>query len=98
TWAQAHELWGENAENEKARVRIAERGWHARDALAGIGMAEVMLKGIFGFNPDVYGNPIRKTSGTAFEGTLYHVLYQGNYYTIQLKDGQSTMIKEDIKP
>ena len=60
TWAQAHELWGKNKRNKKAKVRIAERGWHARDALAGIGMSQVMLKGFFGFNPDVNGNPIGK--------------------------------------
>src|SRR5438128_1286874 len=40
SWAQAHELWGDNKENATARVRIAERGWHARDEMAGIGMSQ----------------------------------------------------------
>lgn len=97
TWAQAHELWGENKENKKARVRIAERGWHARDALAGIGMSQVMLQGFFGFDPDVDGTPIGKVPVIDFEGKMHHVLYQGNYYSIQLKNGQSTMIKEEIQ-
>jgi hypothetical protein len=47
SWSQAHELWGDNKENAKAKVRIAERGWHARDAMAGIGMSQVMLKFFF---------------------------------------------------
>lgn len=98
TWAQAHELWGKDKRNKKAKVRIAERGWHARDALAGIGMSQVMLKGFFGFNPDVNGNPIGKTPNVGLNGTMYHVLYQGEYYTIDLKDRKSTMTKEEVQP
>jgi hypothetical protein len=97
TWAQAHELWGENKENQNARVRIAERGWHARDALAGIGMSQVMLQGFFGFDPDVDRSPIGNVPAIGFEGKMHHVLYRGEYYSIQLKDGQSTMIKEEIQ-
>jgi len=97
TWAQAHELWGENKDNKKARVRIAERGWHARDALAGIGMAQVMLQGFFGFDPDVNGTAIGKVPAVNFEGTMHHVLYKGEYYFIELKNGQSTMVKENIR-
>jgi hypothetical protein len=97
TWAQAHELWGENKENKKARVRIAERGWHARDALAGIGMAQVMLQGFFGFDPDVNGALVNKVPNVNFEGTMHHVLYKGEYYFIELKNGQSVMTKEEIQ-
>lgn len=97
TWAQAHELWGDNKENKKARVRIAERGWHARDALAGIGMAQVMLQGFFGFDPDVEGSPVVNVPSIGFEGKMHHVLYRGEYYSIELKDGQTTMIKEEIQ-
>ena len=97
TWAQAHELWGENKDNKKARVRIAERGWHARDALAGIGMAQVMLQGFFGFDPDVNGTVIGKVPAVNFEGTMHHVLYKGEYYSFELKNGQSCMIKEEIQ-
>jgi len=96
TWAQAHELWGDNKENKKARVRIAERGWHARDALAGIGMAQVMLQGFFGFDPDVEGAAIGKVPAIGFEGKMHHVLYKGEYYFIELKNGQSTMVKEGV--
>lgn len=94
TWAQAHELWGENKENAKAKVRIAERGWHARDAMAGIGMSQVMLKCFFGFNPGVDEDPLKDSGTIDFEGTLHHVLYDGNYYSISLEDGKPVMKKE----
>jgi hypothetical protein len=87
-WAQAHELWGADKENANAKVRIAERGWHARDAMAGIGMSQVMLKCFFGFDPDVSGNVIKAPNGIALEGTLHHVLYGGKYYTIRRHNGQ----------
>ena len=88
TWAQAHELWGADKENDNAKVRIAERGWHARDAMAGIGMSQVMLKCFFGFNPEVSGNVIKVPNGIALEGTLHHVLYGGKYYSIKRHNGQ----------
>jgi hypothetical protein len=88
TWAQAHELWGADKENDNAKVRIAERGWHARDAMAGIGMSQVMLKCFFGFNPEVSGDVIKVPNGIALEGTLHHVLYGGKYYSIKRHNGQ----------
>ncbi len=88
TWAQAHELWGENKKNAKAKVRIAERGWHARDAMAGIGMSQVMLKCFFGFNPDVSGNAIQAPKDINLEGTLHHVLYGGKYHSIKRHNGE----------
>jgi hypothetical protein len=94
TWAQAHELWGDNKENAKAKVRIAERGWHARDAMAGIGMSQVMLKCFFGFNPDAAGNVIKPPQSIQFEGTLHHVLYGGDYYSITRDNGQIFFEKE----
>ena len=94
SWAQAHELWGENKENKNARVRIAERGWHARDAIAGIGMSQVMVKGFFGFNPQVSGDVIRKPGALNLEGTLRHVLYGGEYYTLELHQGEVSFNKE----
>lgn len=88
TWAQAHELWGDNKENANAKVRIAERGWHARDAMAGIGMSQVMLKCFFGFNPDVSGNAIKAPANISLEGTLHHVLYGGKYHSITRHNGE----------
>lgn len=88
SWAQAHELWGDNKENANAKVRIAERGWHARDAMAGIGMSQVMLKCFFGFNPDVAGNPMQLSSQIDLDGTLHHVLYAGKYYSIKRENGE----------
>ena len=70
SWAQAHELWGENRENANSRVRIAERGWHARDASAGTAIAQVMLKCFFGFNPGFNGDPLKKTGAPDLNGTL----------------------------
>lgn len=94
SWAQAHELWGDNKENKNARVRIAERGWHARDAIAGIGMSQVMLKDFFGFNPQVSGDAIRKPGALDLDGTLRHVLYGGEYYTLELRRGEVSFTKE----
>lgn len=94
-WAQSHELWGDNKDNENARVRIAERGWHCRDAQAGIAMSQVMLECFFGFYPSMDGNAIRNTAPVNFEGTMRHVLYGGEYYTITLKNGKPVMEKEN---
>jgi hypothetical protein len=96
SWAQAHELWGENKNNSKARVRIAERGWHARDAIAGIGMSQVLVKCFFGLNPDIKGDPIRKASPLNLNAKLHHVLYGGEYYTMELKEGDVRMEKEGV--
>jgi hypothetical protein len=95
SWAQAHELWGDNKENKNARTRIAERGWHARDAMAGVGMSQVMLKCFFGFYPDAEGNPIfNQQDAINFQGTLHHVLFKGTYYSITLNNGKRVMTKE----
>jgi len=94
SWAQAHELWGENKENANARVRIAERGWHARDEMAGIGMSQVMVKCFFGFNPTVGGEILHTTSQKIdFSGTLFNVLYGGKYYNIICDHGNIKMEK-----
>lgn len=97
SWAQAHELWGDNKENKNARVRIAERGWHARDAIAGIGMSQVMVKGFFGFNPDVNGEVIKKPGALDLDAKLHHVLYGGEYYTLELHKGEVSFKKEEKK-
>lgn len=93
-WSQAHELWGENKYNKKAKVRIAERGWHNRESSSGIAMSQVMLKNFFGFYPDVEGNAIQSTVKSPFNGKLYHVKYQGEYYTLISENGEVKMIKE----
>lgn len=94
SWAQAHELWGDDKENAKAKVRIAERGWHARDAMAGIGMSQVMLKCFFGFNPDAEGNILKPARNIQFDGKMHHVLYGGKYYTITRENGQVSLEEE----
>jgi hypothetical protein len=94
SWAQSHELWGDDKKNPKARVRIAERGWHARDAMAGIGMSQVMLKCFFGFNPDLQGRMIKEPGITHFNGTLRHVLFHGDYYTLTSDSGKISAEKE----
>jgi hypothetical protein len=94
SWAQAHELWGDNKENANARVRIAERGWHARDAIAGVGMSQVMVKCFFGLNPEINGEVIKQPSSINLNATLHHVLYGGEYYKMELQDGKVSMEKE----
>jgi hypothetical protein len=97
SWAQAHELWGDNKENKNARVRIAERGWHARDAIAGIGMSQAMVKCFFGFNPEINGEAIKKPGALNLDAKLHHVLYGGEYYTLELSQGEVSLKKEDRK-
>lgn len=94
-WAQAHELWGENKMNKKAKVRIAQRGWHNRESSSGIAMSQVMLKNFFGFYPGINGKIIQNNGQLNFSGTLYHVKYKGEYYTLKTRDGKTTMIIEN---
>lgn len=96
-WAQAHELWGDNKENKKARVRIAERGWCARDESVGISISQVMLKCFFGFYPEVEGNPIRNPGNFKFKGKLHHVYYRGEYYSISNNNGKLKMTMEKLE-
>ncbi|MEP2667748.1 MAG: hypothetical protein ABJH04_02065 [Cyclobacteriaceae bacterium] len=93
-WAQAHEIWGENKWEKNGKVRIAKRGWHNRESSAGIGMSQVMLKNFFGFYPSVDGNPIKPNGDWNFKGKLYHVKYNGKYYTLDASDGKTVMIEE----
>ena len=95
-WAQAHELWGENKEDKNASVRIAERGWHVRDAASGIGFANVMLREFFGFMPGfMEDDPLDQPEMVrSIQGKMYHVLYQGEYYTITSNDEGLKMEKE----
>jgi len=97
TWTQSHELWGDNKNNKEARVRIAERGWHARDAICGVAYAQVMLKNFFGFYPDADGSVFQSNPGWQFPGKLYHVLYGGKYYTLEYENGKPVLKPEEIK-
>lgn len=90
-WAQAHELWGVNKREKNARVRIAQRGWHNRESLAGIGMSQVMLKDFFGFYPNVEGQAITAQMKPHFTGTLYHVKYGNDYFKLTSKNGEIEM-------
>ncbi|PLX14183.1 MAG: hypothetical protein C0597_10425, partial [Marinilabiliales bacterium] len=94
-WAQAHELWGENKMNKKAKVRIAQRGWHNRESSSGIAMSQVMLKNFFGFYPDINGEVLHNNGQLNFKGKLYHVQFKGEYYTLITENGKTTMIKEN---
>ena len=96
-WAQAHELWGENKENKKARVRIPQRDWVARDASGGISISQVMLKCFFGFYPEVKGEPIREPGEFDFQGKLHHVYYKSEYYSITNDNGKIKMTKENLE-
>ncbi len=95
-WSQAHELYGENKRNKHAKVRIAERGWHNRESSSGIAFAQVMLRDFFGFCPGIAGDVFKVNPGWAFNGKLYHVLYGGEYYTLEYKDGKPVMTKEAL--
>jgi hypothetical protein len=93
-WAQAHEIWGEDKWNQNGKVRIAKRGWHNRESSAGIAMSQVMLKNFFGFYPASGENPIRQNDEWSFDGTMYHVKYKGEYYTLRSTTDGVIMEKE----
>ena len=93
-WSQAHELWGENKKNKKAKVRIAGRDWANRESSSGVAFAQVMLRDFFSFYPDINGDVFITNPNWKFDGKLYHVLYQGEYYTIEYKEGNPVMTKE----
>jgi hypothetical protein len=78
-------------------VRIAERGWCARDESVGISISQVMLKCFFGFYPEVEGNPIRNPGNFKFKGKLHHVYYRGEYYSISNNNGKLKMTIEKLE-
>lgn len=93
-WAQSHELWGEHKYDKEARVRIAQRGWGAREASGGISISQVMLKDFFGFYPGVESDPLTIKGPSSFNGILRHVKYGGEYYTLTARNGRVKMIRE----
>ncbi|MGD9328643.1 MAG: hypothetical protein PVH48_06710, partial [Cyclobacteriaceae bacterium] len=99
TWAQSHELWGDNKYNKNARVRIARRGLSVRDAASGIGYANLMLREFFGFAPKFMNDsPLDKPQmARSIQGKMHHINYQGNYYTIVSDENGLQLIKEKIK-
>ncbi len=66
-WSQAHELWGPGKETKKAKVRIAERGWHNRESSGGISISQVMLKDFFGFYPEIDGDVLKPNENWQFD-------------------------------
>ncbi|MGD9977435.1 MAG: hypothetical protein AB7S54_05820 [Bacteroidales bacterium] len=93
-WAQAHELWGENKENSKAKVRIAQRDWCNRESIGGLSLSQVMLKDFFGFYPKINGETLMDNNGWQFNGKLHHVFYRNEYYTIEYISGHPVLSKE----
>ncbi len=93
-WSQSHELWGADKLTAHTRVRIDERGWNCREAIAGIDFSQVILKCFMGFYPGIDGSTFRPTQKVNFSGTIYHVLYGGKYYTISYKNNKSSMKAE----
>jgi len=95
-WSQSHELWGDEKKTKKAKVRIAERDWHNRESSSGVAFAQVMIRDFFGFNPQINGETIKTNGKIQFNGTLYHVFYKNEYFTIKHKNGKSKLLKERI--
>ena len=93
-WSQSHELWGDNKFNKKGRVRIDERGWNSRDAIAGVDFSQVILKAFMGYYPGINGSPLQTVQKAAFAGTMYHVLFGGKYHTLKYSNGKSRMMTE----
>jgi hypothetical protein len=96
TWAQAHELWGENKYEKTARVRIARRGLCVRDAASGIAYANIMLREFFGFAPGFMDDqPLDKPNMTrSIQGEMNHIRYKGKLYTIMSDENGLRMIEE----
>lgn len=96
TWAQAHELWGENKYDHNARVRIARRGLCVRDAASGIAFANVMLREFFGFAPKFMDDqPLDNPEMVrSIQGKMHHVRYQDKLYTIVSDQDGLELIEE----
>lgn len=96
TWAQAHELWGENKYEHNARVRIARRGLCVRDAASGIAFANVMLREFFGFAPEFMDDqPLDNPEMVrSIQGKMHHVRYEGKLYTIISDENGLQLIEE----
>lgn len=94
-WAQAHELWGENKLNKKAKVRVPERGWNNRESSAGIELSQVVLKNFMGFYPQIDGSVLQKSPQQInFSGNLYNLLYGGKYYDLKCTKGKVSMLPQ----
>ena len=84
-FAQAHEFLGPNARGNGPVVRISHRG--GQDAYEGCGaaFAEVIIRGFFGYRPDLSGDQLSllaPTTPRGFTGELRHVSYRGRLFTI----------------
>ena len=58
-------------------------------------MSQVMVKCFFGLNPDIAGDVIKKSNLLNLNAKLHHVLYGGEYYRMELKEGEVRMEKEN---
>ena len=89
-FAQAHEFVG-------GLVRTAHRDGQDANEGCGAAFAEVVIRGMFGYRPDLCGDDLKLFAPDAprgFTGQLLHVPYHGSLYTIQSDDKGVRATKE----
>ena len=83
-YAQAHEFYGPNWNQNDAPVRIAQTQGCMKECICGAAFADVVVNTFFGFSPSLDGKTILADPQTSrpFTGTLVNVCARGNKFTI----------------
>jgi hypothetical protein len=85
SYAQSHEFIGPDSRGYDPIVRVANRGGQDADEGCGAAFAEVIIRSIFGFRPDLSGDkPVLLSPDLprGFNGELEHISWHGKSYTI----------------
>jgi hypothetical protein len=84
-FAQSHEFLGPDSRGKDPLVRIANRGGQDYNEGCGAAFAEVVLRSLFGYRPDLSGDRLpllAPNTPRGFNGRLEHVSWRGKLYTI----------------
>jgi hypothetical protein len=95
-YAQAREFYGPTRREYDAPVRIAQRGGCMRECTGGGAFAETIINTLFGYIPRL-GQPLQLFApqiSRGFAGTLSHVRYGSDLFTIQSDNSGLHLRKE----
>lgn len=98
-FAQAHEFLDPDSRGKNPVVRIAHRGGQDFNEGCGAAFAEVIIRGVFGYRPDLSGDSLTllmPKTPRGFNGELRHVPFHGATYTIK-SDAQGIRKKEEYR-
>jgi hypothetical protein len=97
TFAQSHEFLGPDSRGFDPVVRIANRGGQDFNEGCGAAFAEVIIRSLFGYRPDLPGAGLpllAPRTPRGFNGLLHHVPFHGKLYTIK-SDAKGTYQKKE---